>query len=289
MSPAGGNASQNENTYFIDAENAAEMARLTVQDSITTKAMGGLFPEHAGVSNIHDVLDIACGPGGWVLDVAQTYPDKKVTGIDISRLMIEYAKSQANGKGLSNASFQVMDALKPLEFADNSFDLVNARFLMAFMPKTAWGQLLQEAMRITRPGGIIRLTEFEAPVTNSLGVTTLAGMLTRSLWRAGQSFSPDGRHMGITPVLARLLREAGCIQVQEMAHIMDYSIGTEAHASNYQNVMTLYKLLQPFFVKMGVTTQEEVNQVYQQALEEMKSKDYFGVIFFLAAWGTKPE
>jgi hypothetical protein len=39
---------------------------------------------------------------------------------------------------------------------------------------------------------------------------------------------------------------------------------------------------------VGVTTQEEVNQVYHQALEEMRSEDYTGVIFFLTAWGTKP-
>lgn len=282
------NHDRDDTTYFIDAENAAEMARLTVQDHLTTKAMGGLFPELTDLSNIHNMLDIACGPGGWLLDIAQTYPEKQVTGIDISQLMIEYARAQAREQGLSNASFQVMDALKPLAFADNSFDLVNMRFAVAFMPKAAWPKLLQEALRITRPGGIIRLTEFEAPVTNSPAVTKLASMLSRSLWRAGQSFSPDGQNLGITMMLARLLREAGCADVRQMAHIMDYSIGTEAYASNYQNVMTLYKLLQPFFIKMGITTQEEVNQVYHQALEEMRSEDYSGVIFFLTAWGTKP-
>ena len=283
-----GNSSQDENTYFIDAENAAEMARLTVQDHITTRSMGGLLPELADVSNIHDILDIACGPGGWLLDIAQTYPEKRVTGIDVSRLMIEYAGAQARKKGLSNARFQVMDALKPLAFADNSFDLVNMRFVVAFMPKAAWPKLLQEALRILRPGGIIRLTEFESPVTNSPSLAKLASMLSRSLWQAGQSFSPDGQSLGITMMLARLLRESGCLDVRQMAHVMDYSIGTEGYASNYQNVMTLYKLLQPFFVKTGVTTQEEVNKVYSQALEEMKSEGYTGVIFFLTAWGRKP-
>ena len=282
------NTSHDDTTYFIDAENAAEMARLMVQDRLTTKAMGGLLPEQANLSAIHDILDIACGPGGWVLDVAQAYPEMQVTGIDVSKLMIEYAQAQARAQGVSNASFQVMDALKPLAFPANAFDLVNMRFAVAFMPKAGWSPLLKEALRITRPGGIIRLTEFEAPVTNSPAVTKLASMLSRSLWRAGQSFSPDGQNLGITMMLARLLREAGCVNVQQMAHIMDYSIGTEAYASNYHNVMTLYKLLQPFFIKVGVTTQEEVNQVYHQALEEMRSEDYTGVIFFLTAWGTKP-
>src|SRR5436305_1297583 len=73
---------RSETTYFIDAENAAEMARLTNQDRLITRMMGGLFPVHLDpVHNIHDILDISCGPGGWVLDIAQAYPEKWVTGI----------------------------------------------------------------------------------------------------------------------------------------------------------------------------------------------------------------
>lgn len=120
------------------------------------------------------MLDIACGPGAWALDVAQAFPQKRVTGIDISRMMVQYAKAEAREKGLYNASFQVMDALKPLAFADDSFDLVNARFITGFMSKAASPILVRECMRILRPGGILRLTECESPLTNSvnMGVTT---------------------------------------------------------------------------------------------------------------------
>ena len=277
-----------ESTYFIEAENAAEMARLTTQDRMATKSMGGVFPEQADLSTIHDILDIACGPGGWVLDVAQMYPDKQVTGVDISRLMVEYAKAQAREKDLGNAHFQVMDALKTLDFPDNSFDLVNARFIAAFMPKNAWPRLVQEAMRISRPGGIIRLTEFESAITNSPAVERLTLMLARSMWLAGQSFSPDGQHTNTTMMLPRFLREAGCVNIQKMAHLIDFSTGMEAHRSTYQNTMVLFKLLQPFFVKTGVATQEELNQLYPRAMEEMMSESYCGLIFFLTAWGHKP-
>src|SRR5712691_5576152 len=65
---------QSESTYFIDAESAAEMARLMIQDRLLTKGMGGLFPERADLSNLHRILDIGCGPGAWALDVADAYP-----------------------------------------------------------------------------------------------------------------------------------------------------------------------------------------------------------------------
>jgi ubiquinone/menaquinone biosynthesis C-methylase UbiE len=282
------NPSQDENTYFIDAENAAEMARLTVQDRLTTKAMGGLFPEQTDLSNVYDILDIACGPGGWVLDVAQAYPDKRVTGVDISRLMVEYAKAQAREKGLNNANFQVMDALNPLEFADNSFDLVNARFLSAFMLRAAWPNLIQEAMRITRPGGIFCLTESEWYLTNSPAYERLHGMVVRAMYLTGQSFSPDGRNLGITPMLARLLRDANFADIEERAYMINLSSGTEAHQGLYRNLLAFLKLIQPFLIKAGMTTQAEADSLYHRAMDELKSDDFCAISFILTAWGTKP-
>ena len=276
--------SAEENTYFIDAENAAEMARLTSQDRLLTKTMGGLFQPEIDLSHVHDILDIACGPGGWVLDVATAYPEKQVTGIDISRLMIEYAKAQAREKSLVNVHFQVMDALKPLDFPDNSFDLVNARFITGFMSKAAWPMLIQEGQRILRPGGVIRLTECESPLTNSAASEKMYEMLAQALVEMNQSFSPDGRSVGITPMLGRLLRNAGFTDIGKAAHMLDYSFGTEAHRGCYQDLMVFLKLLQPFFVKVGITTQGEAASLYEQTMREMQSEDFCGVFFFLTEW-----
>src|SRR5579859_6069735 len=115
---------QPKNAYIIDAESATEMARLLDQDKMLTQAMGGIFPERADLSEIFDVLDIACGPGGWVHEVAHTYPEMEVVGVDISQRMITYARTHAQVRKLPNARFIVMDVLKPLDFPDASFDLV---------------------------------------------------------------------------------------------------------------------------------------------------------------------
>src|SRR5690348_11473169 len=81
-------SSQEHNSYFIDHESAAEMARLLDQDRLYTEAMGGFFSERADLSNLHRVLDIGCGPGGWVQELAFAYPDKEIVGIDVSEAMI---------------------------------------------------------------------------------------------------------------------------------------------------------------------------------------------------------
>src|SRR5579885_299033 len=100
--------------YVIDAENAAEMARLMVQDRLVTTAMGGPFAEQHDLSSVHQVLDIGCGPGGWLLDVASHYPHIQGVGIDISQLMIAYATSLVHARSLPNVTFRVMDATGPL-------------------------------------------------------------------------------------------------------------------------------------------------------------------------------
>lgn len=143
-----------DNAYFMDPENSAEMARLINLDRLVTQCMEGLFSEQspADLADVHRLLDIGCGPGGWVQEVAYAFSKIEAVGIDISHTMIEYAQAQAQVHRLENAHFQVMDATKPLDFPDHSFDLVNARGI-GFFAKAVWPPLLQECRRITRPGG----------------------------------------------------------------------------------------------------------------------------------------
>jgi tRNA G46 methylase TrmB len=48
--------------------------------------------------------------------VAYEFPKVNVVGIDISNQLVDYADAQARVRWQGNASFQVMDILKPLEF-----------------------------------------------------------------------------------------------------------------------------------------------------------------------------
>ena len=80
-------------------------------------------------------------------------------GFDISEQMIAYATEQAKELGLDNAHFHVMDIQLPLDFPDASFDLVNARTIAGVLLQATWPKFVQEAARIVRPGGVIRLTE----------------------------------------------------------------------------------------------------------------------------------
>lgn len=278
-----------DNTYFIDIESGVETTRLMKQDRFLTTIMGGVLSEQADLSYAHDILDIACGPGGWVLDVAYAYPKINVVGIDLSQRMIEYARAQAKVQWLDNANFRNMDALKSLEFSDHSFDLVNTRLICPFMPTTAWPTLLQECLRVTRPGGFLRMTEWNEPgITNSPACEELQRKCFRALQLAGRSFAPDGRHFGINQMLGRFLRDASYQNIQHRSYVIDFSSGTAAHETWFQNLRVGFVLLLPFLLKHDVTTKEEFEDLYQQFLVEILSESFCGICFLLTAWGQKP-
>jgi ubiquinone/menaquinone biosynthesis C-methylase UbiE len=278
-----------ENTYPIDPENAGELARLMQQDRLLTEGMGGLLPE-PGITlpERGRVLDLACGPGGWALELAFQYPKAEVIGVDISRQVIEYARAQAWSRGLENAHFEVMNVMEPLAFEDGSFDLINARLMCAFMLPGAWPKLLAECYRLLKPGGIVRLTETEGPWCSSLATEQYWGLIYEAFKRAGQSFSPNGRRMGISPVLPRLVRQAGFEEVRVRATVIEWSMGTEAHYAVFKDYLLGFELIQPFLVKMGMATKEELQRLYQQAVAEMQQDDFCALWPLVTVWGHKP-
>lgn len=94
--------------------------------------------------------------------------------------------------------------------------------------------------------------------------------------------------MSLTPVLGKLFRDAGLQNIQKKAYALDYSAGAEIHFSLYENLKVAFKLMQPFFIKAGVATQEELDALYEQALGEMLSDDFCAIVYVLSVWGYKP-
>jgi SAM-dependent methyltransferase len=277
--------------YYPLGDSHAEMVQLIDSDRYFTKSMGGLLPEQPDqvLSGIHDVLDIACGPGGWVLSLAETFPDMQVTGLDISQGMIDYARVLARTSQLENAHFQVGNAIEPLSFPDTSFDLVNARQIEGVIPTAVWPSLLTEMARITRPGGIMRLVGNEWGITNSLAYETYMQLMLQGFQKFGLSHAPDERTFGITSMMSRYLRDVGCLNVQEQLSLLDFSAGAPQHQDGYSLIMIAVELGEPFFLSAGIATQSAYHQLKHQLSLEMAEDSFRGIIYTVTAWGRKPE
>jgi SAM-dependent methyltransferase len=276
--------------YFI-SDSETELSRLVEQEHLISKALGGLLPEHADqaafVAPMQRVLDVACGTGGWILERAQTYPHLQVIGFDTDANLISYAATQAKVGKLENAHFRVMNALDPLDYPDNFFDLVNARYLNV-IGRAAWPQVMQELFRITRPGGFIRLTENEdVSATTSPAFDRMTFIFSQAAKLGHISFSPTGRTLGFPPKLPYFLRNAGCYDIRKHASILDWSAGTENHATASHDLKLFLRLLKPFMVDVGVATEEELEQLHRDIEVELLSEDFCAFWTFYTVWGQK--
>ncbi len=155
MMPTQRHLNELASTYFVqDRSDERELQRLVTQNELLTSCMGGVLPEQPNPTHFKEVLDIGCGPGGWAIQTALSYPEMRVTGIDISTTMVRFARSQAQIRGVADrVTFAMMDALCMLEFPDNTFDLVNLRLGSSFLRTWEWPRMLSEMERVARHAG----------------------------------------------------------------------------------------------------------------------------------------
>src|SRR5690348_3565011 len=197
---------EHPSTYIVqDRDNQEEMKRLEIQDHMLTAGMDGALSELADPTVLRSVLDVGCGTGGWLMEIASTYPTiKKLVGADISGKMLDYARAKAEAQQLDKrVQFKTMDALRVLEFPDASFDLVNQRFGVSWLRTWDWRKLLLEYQRVTRPGGIIRINEYNYPESNSPAMAKLWEINLKAHYHSGRFFTANND--GLTSELARLL------------------------------------------------------------------------------------
>jgi phosphatidylethanolamine/phosphatidyl-N-methylethanolamine N-methyltransferase len=119
---------------------------------------------------LHAIEKMNIRPGERVLEVGvgtginlSLYPkDCAVTGIDFSSSMLEKARERVARKDIRNVVRLLQMDAADLKFADNSFDIVYAPYLISVVPDPV--KVAQEMRRVCRPGGrVIFLNHFLSP------------------------------------------------------------------------------------------------------------------------------
>lgn len=111
-----------------------------------------------------DVLEIAVGTGRNFLHYP---PDARVTGIELSREMLDLAEQRATQLG-KDFDLRLGDA-QSLELPDDSFDTVVVTLSLCSIPDDA--AAVAEIRRVLRPGGLLLLLEHvgsPAPVVRAV-------------------------------------------------------------------------------------------------------------------------
>jgi len=288
MASRTGSPGEQPSTYFVqDRSNKKELARLQIQDQLMTAAMGGVLPEQPDPTIFQSVLDTACGTGGWLIEAAKTYPTMtKLVGIDISKKMVEYARTQVQSQQVKDrVEFQVMDALRTLGFPAAHFDLVNQRSGTGYLRTWDWPKLLSEFRRVTRRGGVIRITEADFGVeSTSPALTRLNKLVFEAFYRAGHIFLHEKTE--VTSELARLMKQHGVQDVQTRTCTLEYRPGTEEGDHFIEDMKLVFRTVVPFVQKWG-NIPSDYEAIYQQAISEMQHPDFTATWPVLTAWGNR--
>jgi ubiquinone/menaquinone biosynthesis C-methylase UbiE len=135
------------------------------------------------------LLDVGTGTGGLLRELARR-PDRPriAIGVDGSAAMLERARALPQGWPLETG-----DARR-LRFADGTFSVVTAAYLLHVVDAAARRQIIAEARRVLRPGGRFVV------VTPTWPRTRLARTLYAPLAAAaGSSVGPRGAFRPLDP------------------------------------------------------------------------------------------
>ncbi len=289
MSTSSGSQREHPSTYMVQNRLIEEETkRLQAQDQMLNSSMGGLLAEQADPARFTSVLDVGCGTGGWLIEAARTYPDMtRLVGVDPSGTILDFARAQARTMQVEDrVEFHIMDALRRLEFPDASFDLVNQRLGISWLRTWDWPKLLQEYQRVTRRGGVIRITESEWTDEHGMSpaLVQLGGVSLQAFYHAGHSFRPASD--GVTGELVPLLRRHGLVNVQSRVSVIEYPAGTPQGRLFVEDMTRLFSVLKPFMQKW-TRLPDDYDALYQQMIHEINQPSFVGRMHLLTAWGSK--
>ena len=275
------------NTYIVQNLSQQEIQRLQFQDQMATAVLGGVLPEQEEPVRFRSVLDVACGTGGWLIELAKAYPTvPRLVGIDISKRMLDAATVEAEAQQVqARVTFRVMDALSRLDWPDNSFDLANLRFAASFLRAWEWPHVLRELQRVVRQGGVIRVTESDFPEqSSSPTLLQLFRFLIQAYDMAGKSFRQQAT--GVSDDLAGLLEQQEVQNVQTCIYRAEVHAGTTQGQLFVEDMKYLFRTHLPFLQKW-TRIPDDYENLYEQMLRELERPDFAVTSQVVTAWGRK--
>ncbi len=272
--------------YVIrEREGKKDLDQLYSHDQMITAGMGGVLPEQPALTEFQSALDVGCGTGSWLIETARTYSTlSKSVGIDKSERMIGYAHDQAAAQQVDDQlQFRTMEALSVLDFSPNSFDLVNQRLGGTYLRTWDWPSLLSELQRVTRRGGVIRITEADVVESNSPTLNYFNDLLMQALYQSGHFFTLE--HNGVVPGVMSVMQQLGLQNIQTNDHTLHYRAGTPEGHSYYESMQYVFQAFQPFFRKW-INSSDDFDTLKRRAQDEMQEPDFVASWKLTTIWGN---
>lgn len=127
----------------------ADVMRRQIIPPITRHLRGRAGPQR--------LVDVACGTGRTLLQLAAAHPDLHYYGIDLSPYYIRFARRKLEG-AIEQLSLSAENA-EEMPYRAGYFDVVVSVHLFHELPRGARRNVVAEMYRVLRPGGLVVLED----------------------------------------------------------------------------------------------------------------------------------
>jgi SAM-dependent methyltransferase len=225
------------------------------------------------------ILDIAAGTGDLGFAAAERVGDGgRVLTTDFAPEMVEAARRNGDGRGLSNVEYQVLDAERmPLE--DDSVDGVVCRWGYMLMADPA--AALAETRRVLRDGGTLGFAVWQAPDRNAWAAIPAMTLVQRGHMPPPEPGAPGIFAMGDGDRVAELVTGAGFPdpRIEELTFEWRY-----AGSDLWDTLNRLAGPIAAVIKELSAQEQQEAREAIEGALEHYRDGDE--LVVPAACWGV---
>ena len=257
---------------------AGEIERLRIQ-AAAMEFDAGVMLDRIGVGPGWRCLDLGCGPGGIVpLLSSRVGNTGHVVGLDADPVLLEAARGAAEAQQLGNVELVEGDAYRSDLVAD-TFDLVHVRYLAGTAGQP--GELLREAIRLARPGGVVA---FEEPDTDTLGCSPPHPAWDRLKAALQDGFARVGADTRLAKRLYRLFRGAGLNDVR----FRPFLVGVTSGEPMADYLPATIESIRSTLLDRGIIAAAELDAALAACRGHLADPDTVSTSFLTAqVWGRK--
>jgi SAM-dependent methyltransferase len=261
--------------YPIERRNG-EIERLHIQSAALASNTAAML-DLIGVRQGWACLDIGCGPRG-ITDLLseRVGTSGRVVGLDMDAAFLEVARAGA----AKNTEFRQGDAYNS-DLPAASFDFVHMRFVASTAGDPEG--LLDEAIRLARPGGIVALQEPDGTTLNCYPPHEAWERLKRALLGA---FAGVGADLQLAKRLFALVRKSNLKDV----HYRPFLIGVRSTDPMVDYLPSTVESLRSTVIKLGLLGEEEFAPVLAACRAHLHNPDTVFTMYTVAqVWGRKAD
>ena len=247
---------------------------------------GRLHSEHIAVNAMQSVLDLGCGTGEWIFDLAKRYPKLRIYGIDSDEGVLRQAKVRRNTSSLRQVELRQMNLLQGLPIPDAYIDFVHMRSFACYVKPEVWPFILQECVRVLRPQGWLSIVELELCEISSPACLALHRAMLQARARIGRSLDVTGRTLGVAQRLYGMLLQAGLYDVGYDVFTVDIGAMSGNVAYHFlSEIVSRAFIVKPLVVQQGIVENAVFDALVEQAQVELQAPDLCGWAVLISAYG----